>query len=283
MKNAVFSILCIICFFYSKAQNPEKPIYVNVYGKGDPILIIPGFTVPGDAWLPIVKELEQKYQCHVLTLAGFGGKQPISFPWLPQVNKAIEQYIKDKKLKNITVIGHSLGGTLATWLASRGNNISKIVLIDALPAAGALMIPNFNSNDLTYDSPYTKQQLEMNAQQFEMMAGMFAKGMSTESNNQELIKKWIIESDRKTYVFGYIDYLKLDVRENLKKINIPVFIIAADQPQGKEITEQNFKMQYQNLKSYDLQIVEKSAHFLMMDRHEWFIGHLNKILTKKND
>tara|TARA_R110002073_G_scaffold72537_1_gene177817 strand:+ start:859872 stop:860726 length:855 start_codon:yes stop_codon:yes gene_type:complete len=284
MKNVILLLVLFVCSLSVYGKNEVQPIKVEVTGKGKPIVLIPGFTVPGDIWNPLVKELEKNYQCHVVTLAGFGGTEPIDFPWLPKVNESIKNYILKNKLQNATIIGHSLGGTIATWLASSEDlKLSKIVLIDALPATGALMIPDYNPEKMTYDSPYNNQQLAISEKEFEQIAVAMSKGMSTKESAQERIKNWMLESDRKTYVYGYTDYLKLDLREGLKKIAIPVTIIAASEPYGKEMVTQTYKSQYENLKNYKFIIAEDSAHFIMLDKPEWFLKQIQMILSSKNE
>lgn len=278
MKKFVvhFALLFVLII---QAQEQPSPIHVTVTGQGKPLLLIPGFTVPGDSWLSVVDVLKKEYECHVVTLAGFGGTNPIGFPWLPQINKALEKYIDQNDLTNVTVMGHSLGGTLALWLASREHNqIEQLVIIDALPAAGALMFPNFNPEELVYESPYNHQLLAMTDEQLEQMAMGMAQGMSLNSATQQKIKEWIMMADRETYVFGYTDYLKLDMRKDLAKIHIPVTLIAADRPYGKEMVEQNMKSQFENLTTYDLIIATDAAHFVMFDQPEWFMEQIQGIL-----
>jgi pimeloyl-ACP methyl ester carboxylesterase len=256
------------------------PIHAEVSGKGAPVIFIPGFTVPGDIWKPLVTELETHYECHVFTLAGFGGKAPINFPWLSQINTALKDYILRNNLKHVTIIGHSLGGTIATWLAAQPDlTLKSIILVDALPAAGALMIPNFSPDNLAYDSLFNNQQLQMSNEAFEQMATAMAKGMSLNIDAQQLIKKWIVTSDRKTYVYGYTDYLKLDLREDLKKINIPVTIIAATEPYGEETIKQTYQNQYEYLNNYDLIVAQNSAHFIMLDQPDWFNKQIKTLLA----
>ncbi|MEM6377578.1 MAG: alpha/beta hydrolase [Bacteroidota bacterium] len=281
MKN-VFLFLLVFLSFAIQAQESNQPFHAKVTGSGTPIMLIPGFTVPGDSWDETIHELEENYECHIITLAGFGGKEPIDFPWLPTINEALENYIEQQQLTNLTVIGHSLGGTIATWLASRENSsISNIILVDALPAAGALMIPNFNPDHLAYDSPYNKQQLAMDEAAFEQMATGMAQGMSLNPEAQKKIKDWITLADRKTYVYGYTDYLKLDLREDLKKISIPVTIIAADKPYGKDMVTQTYQSQYANLSKYDLIIADNAAHFVMFDQPQWFLAQIRQVLASK--
>ena len=282
MKNNVLLTVALLFFFSLQAQEDNPPIHVQVSGHGTPVLLIPGFTVPGESWDSLVGQLEKNHECHIVTLAGFGGKEPIAFPWLPKVNQALEHYIGQQDLQGLTIIGHSLGGTIATWLASRANSkLSQIILVDALPAAGAIMIPNFNPDHLAYESPFNNRQLAMNEADFEQLANTMAKGMSLNVAAQKQIKDWIVKADRKTYVYGYTDYLKLDLREDLKNITIPVTILAADQPFGKEMVMKTYGDQYANLSGYDLIIAENSAHFIMFDRPEWFVAQIEAVLSAK--
>ena len=185
-------------------------------------------------------------------------------------------------MQNATIIGHSLGGTIATWLAAQKDlKLSKIILIDALPASGALIIPDFNPENLVYETPYNNQQLAMEDAAFEQAATAMSKGMSLKESAQNKIKDWILESDRKTYVYGYTDYLKLDLREDLKNISIPVTIIAASQPYGEGMVRQTFKNQYANLKDYNFIIAEDSAHFIMFDKPDWFLKQIEMILSSR--
>lgn len=280
MKYIVALVLLLTLTLTGRAQQSNPAIQVEVTGEGSPLLLIPGFTVPGESWNTVVEALQNDYQCHVVTIAGFGGKKPIEFPWLPEVSKALHDYIATAELEDVTVMGHSLGGTLATWLASREDSkVGRIILVDALPATGALMFPNYHPDNFVYESPYNKQQLGMNAEQFEQMATMMAKGMSLNEQAQQQIKSWIIQADRETYVYGYTDYLKMDLREDLKNINIPVTILAADKPYGKEAALNTYKQQYANLTDYELIMAENSGHFIMFDQPDWFLEQVQKILS----
>lgn len=271
----VFSLL--LSTFCLQAQN--KPFEVIVKGEGQPILLFSGFACPGEVWDHIVTELSGTYQCHIFTFAGFGGVMPIETPWLPKIKEGVRAYVQEQQLKNTIIIGHSLGGTLGLWLVSEENyRYSKLIVVDALPATGALMIPNFKSENMVYDSPYNKQMIEMDMKAFEGMANQMVKGMTMNVEKQTQIKDWILQSDRETYVYGYTDLLKLDLRENIARINTPVVILAATHPYGLEIVKKTYEEQYKNLKTYEIEYAEGSAHFIMYDKPEWLVNQVSKYL-----
>ena len=257
----------------------DKTFEVDVIGEGDPILLFPGFTCTGDVWNATVNELSKNYECHVFTFAGFGDVPAIEKPWLPKIKDGVVNYISEKELDNAVLIGHSLGGALALWMAADGNSFKELIIVDALPSTGALMMPDFKSEYMVYDSPYNKQLLAMNDADFEAMAQQMASSMTKEKLNQEKIKNWMIQADRETYVYGYTDLLKLDLREDLAKINSPVTILAATEPYGLDMAKSTYELQYKALAEYTIEFANGSSHFIMYDQPQWFIENLKNALN----
>ena len=265
-KIVILTIL--MTSFWSAAQQPFEVI---VKGEGQPILLFPGFACTGDVWDETVAKLSKNYECHIFTFAGFGEVAPIEKPWLPKIKDGIEGYVKEQNLKNPIVVGHSLGGALGLWLATEKDHpFSKVIVVDALPATGALMIPNFDSEALVYESPWNKQLLAMETTAFEAMALQMASGMTLNKDKQEQIKNWMLEADRETYVYGYTDLLKLDLRQDISKIDIPITILAATQPYGLEMVKSTYSNQYSKLENYKIEFAEGAAHFIMYDKPVWF-------------
>src|SRR5437763_12029505 len=92
---------------------------VQVIGNGAPMILIPGLSSSGDVWKSTVIHYQNKYQCHVLTLAGFAGEPAVNEDaFLDRVKNDIIAYIKENHLEKPVIIGHSLGGFLALWIAS---------------------------------------------------------------------------------------------------------------------------------------------------------------------
>lgn len=272
-------IVILSIFIAAFGLNAQTPFEVTIKGKGQPILLFPGFTCTGEVWEETVTELSKNYECHIFTFAGFGGLAPIEKPWLPKIKEGIVNYVEEQKLKDPIVIGHSLGGALALWLATDENhNFSKLIVVDALPSTGALMMPNFKSENMVYDNPWNKQMLEMDAEAFEKMAKQMASRMTLNTEKHEQLKDWIIQSDRETYVYGYTDLLKLDLREDIVKITIPVTVLGATHPYGMEVAKKTYKEQYKNLESYNMEFAEGSAHFIMFDQPVWFLNQILKEL-----
>lgn len=82
-----------------------------------------------------------------------------------------------------------MGGTLALWLAADNpGTYKKIIVVDALSAMGALMIPDYKSENIGYENPYNKQLLEMTDADFANMASKMSSAMSLNKGKHALLK-----------------------------------------------------------------------------------------------
>ncbi|MEM8847877.1 MAG: alpha/beta hydrolase [Bacteroidota bacterium] len=277
-KSIILFTVSLISLFTISLYGQNEPFKVRVVGAGEPLLFFPGFACTDEVWEEQVAILSKDYECHLFTFAGFGGVPSVEFPWYPKIEKEILDYIKKNQLENSIAIGHSLGGTLALSLAAKNDIFKKLVIVDALTATGALMFPNFSSDNMVYDSPYNNQVLAMNPEAFEKMASNMAFGMTKNKEKQGQIIEWMKGADRETYVYGYTDYLKVDLREEVANINIPVLILAATEPFGLDMAKKTYEDQYKNLSDYELKFAEGSSHFIMYDKPEWLLNQLQSSL-----
>ena len=272
MKTLLKSLsIFVFALFISIAANAQTAFRVEVRGKGNPVLLFPGFGCTGEVWNETVAELSKTNECHVFTFAGFGTVPPITTPWLATIKNEIIAYVKANKLKEATLIGHSIGGTLSLWLAATESNLfKKVIAVDALPASAALMIPNYNGDIIAYDNPQSKMMLTMDRAAFDSMNAQYASYMCLNKEKQKTINDWMKMVDQKTFVYGYVDMLNLDLRKEIAKINIPVTILAATNP-DIETVKKTYKVQYEYLPNVVIHYAEKSAHFVMYDQPEWYL------------
>ncbi len=269
-----FILVMVFMLLISKSVFSQTGFKVHIRGKGAPILLFPGFGCAGEVWNETVAELSKNYECHIFTFAGFGDVPPIEFPWLSTIKDQVITYVKTKKLKKAILIGHSLGGTLSLWLASEETNLfKKIIIVDALPASAVLMISNYQGEIIPYDNPQSKMMLAMDQNAFNAMNAQSTAYICLNKEKQKVINEWMNMADRKTYVYGYIDMLNVDLRKEIAKIKIPVVILAATHPDINAV-QKTYKSQYENLPSVKIFYAKDAAHFVMFDQPEWFMEKL---------
>ncbi len=101
------------------AQPADHPTFkVEVTGSGPPMILIPGLTSPGSVWARTVEHYRTRYTVHVVTLAGFADVPPVAEPSLVRVRDDLLAYIRERAPARPVIIGHSIGGFLAYWVAA---------------------------------------------------------------------------------------------------------------------------------------------------------------------
>jgi pimeloyl-ACP methyl ester carboxylesterase len=116
-----------------KCKNPSKCL-------GD-LVFIHGFCVDHTYFqLPVGDKLAQHFNVYMIDLPGHGTNvtgvdaKDLNFDNL--VNYVVE-YIKSKNLKNIILVGHSMGGGIVSLVESKiRNRIKKIILVSPYCTGG---------------------------------------------------------------------------------------------------------------------------------------------------
>ncbi len=273
------TIKLIIAFlFLTQFAFSQKAIFISKSGEGKPIIFLPGFTTPGSVWNETIKNLDRSSENHVVSYAGFNGMEPIGTPWYSPIKAQLIDYIKSNNLKNLTLIGHSMGGNLAIDLSTAlPEYIEAMILVETIPAMREMIMPGVPASSLQYDSPYNQQTLAMSDEAFTQMATMMAQNMTNNPSKIELLTKWMLDADRETYVYGFTDLLKLDQRDQLLNIETKTLILGASFP-DKETVKSNYEKQYANLKNKEMKFADDSKHFIMFDQAEWLYLNINNYL-----
>ena len=284
MKNLIFSLVITLVSLASNSQN--KAFEVKVFGKGQPIILIPGYSCSGAVWDETVNHLKNKYELHVLTLAGFAGISPITDELiLNTVKNQIIDYVKDKKMRKPILIGHSLGAFMTLWLHSTEPNLfGKSICVDGLPFISAINNSGATSESIKNNPQMDKQTTIKNfiALPNEGYVKNMTRAMLYQVNDSIRAKQialWSYKSDRKTLGSTIIEMSQTDLREEIAKINAPILILASLFG-TKEASEKEYNLQYALLKNKIIKVAN-SKHFIMYDVPEWFYAEMDTFLESK--
>ena len=261
---------------------------VRVVGKGQPMLLIPGLNCPGAVWDEAVAHYQTRYQCHIISLAGFAGMAPaatLADPLLPAVRDQLLAYIKTQKLSKPTVVGHSLGGFLALALsAAQPEAIGPLVIVDSLPYMAAIQNPAATVETVRPMADKMRQQMKQGhlppAAQRQMVAGMV-----TDTARQTQIARWGTASDPATTAQAMYDMYTIDLRNDISRIQQPVLVLGAwaayaQYGSTKESTRAIFAQQYAKLPQARIEMSEAGRHFLMYDDKAWLFGQADAFLKQ---
>jgi len=274
----------------ARADNPAAhPAFtVRVVGRGRPLLLIPGLTCPGAVWDEAVARYQQRYQCHVVSLAGFGGAAPaaaLADPLLPAVRDQLLAYISTQRLQRPAVVGHSLGGFLALALSiARPEALGPLVIVDSLPFLGAVQNPAATVATVTPAAAAMRQQMRQGHLPA-AAARQMAAGMVADSARVAQVARWSQASDPATTAQAMYDLYTTDLRADLGRIRQPVLVLgawAAYRQYGatQASTRAIFAQQYARLPQVRIEMSEAGRHFLMYDDTAWFFAQTDAFLQQ---
>ncbi len=111
-------------------------LFSRIMGEGQPILIVHGLFGMSDNWQSLGKKFADFYEVHLVDQRNHG-RSPHSavFNYEVLANDLLN-YIKNHKLKNVILMGHSLGGKTAMQLAVKHPDlVQKLIIVDISPKA----------------------------------------------------------------------------------------------------------------------------------------------------
>jgi pimeloyl-ACP methyl ester carboxylesterase len=125
MKLQIFFLL--LNFVNGFSQTPKKMETVNIdgariyyesYGKGEPLLLLHGFTQSSKSWHSFVDDYADLYEVYLIDLQGHGRSSPFSGKLsIRSVARDVNALVSHLNLTNINAIGFSYGGDVLFQLA----------------------------------------------------------------------------------------------------------------------------------------------------------------------
>jgi pimeloyl-ACP methyl ester carboxylesterase len=270
----------------AKARDiPPAPFSVRVIGTGKPIIFIPGLACSGDVWNDTVDHLSKKYQCHVLTLAGFAGQPPVEGPFLERNKKSIAEYIRAEKLDKPAIVGHSIGGYMTFLLGvAEPDLVGPLVSIDGVPCLPALMNPGVTAEQLkALGEQWSKMIASQGREEYMKHQERTLSNWLPDAAKRKQVLAWGAASDQKTVATAMGELMSSDLRQEVSKIKSRTLLIAAPAPfEGftKEELQKRYSSQVDRIPNGKVVFAEKSRHFIMYDEPEWMREQIEKFLAE---
>jgi pimeloyl-ACP methyl ester carboxylesterase len=119
-------------------NNMNNDLFYKTEGEGQPIILLHGFGADLHTWDLIKNELSKNKKVYTIDLLGHGESPKPKDGNYALSNQAelINDFILKNKLRNVILVGHSMGGAIALILAINHQEtifkcIDKIILIDS--------------------------------------------------------------------------------------------------------------------------------------------------------
>ncbi|HEY5945893.1 MAG TPA: alpha/beta hydrolase [Kofleriaceae bacterium] len=253
--------------FVNRAGFQPTAFSAKVTGEGRPVIFIPGLACPGSVWDDTVERLGNGVQAHVLTLSGFAGSDPIKPPLVAKTRKELVRYIRSNHLKDPIIVGHSLGGFIAYWLAATAPDVvGAIVVVDAGPRYFA----NNEEARLLRNTWAQAGDDELPV----ALRNLFSQMVRDPRHVAPYIEQ-IAKSDRQTIGDTIYELVKTDITDKVPSITAPVLLVLADGGlQGR------YRKQATGIDDLEVIVVPKTGHFVMLDDPAGFTRALSAFIAK---
>ncbi len=244
---------------YYTNSNINKPVLLFIHGWGS----------NSELWFKVFNnEFKDKFNIYCLDLPGFGKSELKSDNYtLDKYLETILQFIQKLELKDITYIGHSLGGRIGIKFGSN-NQINKIlnnlILVDS---AGI----NHNDNSINSKSKNILKPLKV----------IF--NLPLLSNFREsIIKLWGSDDyiNFKTLRNTFKNIVNEDLTPRIPLININTLIIWGENDDNPATPLSDAHFLNNNIKNSKLEIIENAKHFPFLDNSDKFREVLIKYINE---
>ncbi len=118
------------------AGQPPLSLYVEEMGRGPPMLLLHGLGGSSYTWRLVAPALAATHRVIAIDLRGFGrSDKPFDQAYAPADHAAVVRaFMNERRLANLTLVGHSFGGVVALLLAMQPgleqHRIARLVLLN---------------------------------------------------------------------------------------------------------------------------------------------------------
>jgi pimeloyl-ACP methyl ester carboxylesterase len=153
MKKTLYLQMVILWFSAAcLAQSPKKAetitldgkqTYYEVYGEGDPLLLLHGYGQSSWYWRSFVGDFQKDYEVYLVDLQGFGRSDPFDSDWtIRSVAQNLLQLIEHLELDPVRAIGLSYGGDVIMQVGRMDpSRVRSMICIGAIGSWNALDNP----------------------------------------------------------------------------------------------------------------------------------------------
>jgi len=270
------------------AATPDQdpyPFEVEVHGSGDPMILIPGMTSSGAVWDATVAHFSDRYELHVLTLAGFAGVPPVETErFLPGQRDAIIEYVREEGLERPVVMGHSLGGFLAYSIAATAPDlVGPVVAVDGVPFLPALQQADADESTMAGQAEQMADfYASMSEEQMRQQSRMAAQRMVGDGAWVDTIAAWGARSDGPTAGRAYAELMTTDLRDEAAEITSPLLLVMAGggmSAAARDRTREAYEAQIAEVPHGRVVVAGEARHFVMLDDPEFLHEAVEEFLA----
>jgi len=295
MKTLVIALsLLLICAFGEKSAAADvttptvfdvNSVHVEKYGSGEAgqpaLILIPGLTNGAAVWAATIHRFAPSHTVYALTLAGFGGRAPVTAPMLDKADADIVALIKKERLTKPILIGHSMGGHLALRIAAEHSDMLRgVISVDGVPIFPGYEIMSPEQRAASASKMVAQIKSASTPEQFMYAERTYIAPYLTLAKNVDAVSQFSAGADPNATAQYMQELLTSDLRPQLAAVSVPVLELVPydatlDKNPPSSFATATAKQTYyegllKNDKTVTVQMVQDSRHFIMIDQPEAF-------------
>lgn len=252
-------------------------LHSTILGEGQPFLFLHGFLGMSDNWKTLGNKFaEAGYQVHLLDQRNHGRS-----PHTPEMNfevmaKDIFDYCQIHKLKNIILLGHSMGGKAAMLAAGKYPDlIDKLIVVDISPK---------------YYAPHHQQIMEG-------LTALENQNLTSRGEAEEFLSKFVEDQGTRMFLLKNLYWEtkeKLSLRLNLKVLKETIEEVGAELPPGFKflkptlfikggksnyITKEDEPLIKQHFPNSEIHIIPNAGHWVHAEKAKDFYDNVQRFLS----
>lgn len=247
---------------------------VTPRGAGPDVILIHGVNSSRNVWNATLPALAG-HRAHLVQIAGFAGVAAggnAKGPVVASLAAEIARYIAETGLRKPTVIGHSMGGTIALMLAARWpGRVGRLMVVDMLPQPAGLL-------------GGTAAGLGPLAESLQRMFSTTPRGRENFAQLMRLFSPPGSNSDPDVTSRVLSELAAIDLTPELPRITAPSTIVYATPAPGASLTPaqvaQSYTAGYRPLRGAKLIAVPNSGHMVMLDQPTRFNAAVRQFLAR---
>jgi pyruvate dehydrogenase E2 component (dihydrolipoamide acetyltransferase) len=243
---------------YEFVETPSGRLrYAVRPGDGKPVVFVHGFGGDLDNWLFNIDAAAESRAAYALDLPGHGQSvKSMANPGLEALTDALQQFIGEMSLEEVDLVGHSMGGLVATNLALRGGALVKSLTLISPAGLGEEINTSYIDG---YVSAASRRDLKP------VLQMLFADpSLVNRSMIDELLKYRRLDGVQevlealKAAMFADGKQSTIIV-DQLAKLDLPIQIIWGAKDQVIPVSQANA------LPNADVEIIEDAGHMAQME------------------
>lgn len=231
-------------------------------GHGEPVIVMHGWDQNLEMMYSIVNNLKENYLVYNIDLPGFGQSDEPAFSYtLDDYELFLEEFIKQNKIVNPILVGHSFGCRIAIKYAIKNDNLNKLILTgaagikDRFSIVRAFKIYVYKFFKLFKDVPFVRHYIQ------EMMDN----SGSEDYRNSSPIMKGVLKNT-----------INEDLLNVLEKIKVPTLLIFGSKDDATPL----WMGETMNKEIVDSKLIvyEGATHFAYLEQKDRFNKDVNDFL-----